>query len=139
MVAGWRVGMCATGSEGRACPLVACGGEHVPWTPATARAPANRCSGALHAPGAARRGRRHFLGRHYEGECDDDVGVAGADGAHAVGAFHELAKGIRQSAVDPVPDHNAGAERGAREELLGQGQGRAHLIIVRRGACVTSR
>ena len=87
----------------RACPLGA----------TTERAhPGNRPSGLLHAWGAARRGRRDFLGRHDKGEGNDDVGAAGADGAYAVGAFHELAEGIRQAALDPVPDHNAGAERG---------------------------
>ena len=126
------------GGGGWACAGLESGGGHVHSTPASGTA-GDRCSAALHAPDTARRGRRHFLGRHYEGECDDDVGVARADGALTVGAFHELAKGICQAAVDPVPDHNASAERGSGEELLGQGQGRAHLIIVRRGACMTSR
>jgi len=86
----------------RACPLGATTDAPTPARP----------SGPLHPWGAARRGRRDFLGCHDKGECDDDVGAAGADGAYAVGAFHELAEGIRQAALDPVPDHNAGAERG---------------------------
>lgn len=144
--------MCAAGSQGRACPLDAGNHPgtraHVQWTPTTPMGPGH--TGTLEllvraseragrgSPGAPRRGRRDFLGRHDEGEGDDDVGVAGADGAHAVGAFHELAKGIRQAAVDPVTDHNARAERGTGEKLLGQGQRRTHQIIVERGACMTS-
>lgn len=115
-----REDMSTRGTQGRVCP----GG--------------NRASGALHTRGSAGRGWRDLLGSHYKREGDDDVGAAGADGAGAVGASYELAKGIRQASVDPVPDHNACAERGAGEELLGQGQRRAHQIIVRRGACMTS-
>lgn len=94
---------------------------------------------ARHPWGAAGRGRRDFLGRHDEREGDDDVGAPGADGARAVGTVNELAKRVRQAAVDPVADHNAGPERGTGEELQGQGQWRTHQNILRRGACVTSR
>ena len=116
-------------------------GEHVHWLrrERMGMSSGNRTSGGLHARGAAGRGRRDLLGRHYKRERNDDVGMAGADGAGSVGASHELAEGIRQASIDPVPDYDACAERGAGEELLGQGQRRAHQIIVRRGACMTSR
>jgi hypothetical protein len=98
-------------SIGRAESVGRCGG-HVHSAQPPARPPRNLSSGLLDPWGAARRGRRDFLGCHDKGECNGDVGAAGADGAYAVGAFHELAEGIRQAALDPVPDHNAGAERG---------------------------
>ena len=128
------------GGSGWTCAQVAIMGGHVHWLPEReGMSSGSLASGGLHPWGAAGRGRRDLLGRHYKRERNDDVGVAGADSAGSVGASHELAEGIRQASLDPVPDHNAGAERGAGEELLGQGQRRAHQIIVRRGACMTSR
>lgn len=82
-------------------------------------------------PAARRCGRDLFCG-HHEGQRDHDVGAPGADGASAVGLLHEFAQGVRQSALDPVPDDDAGAERGGGEELLGRGQIGGHVFILGR-------
>ncbi len=74
------------------------------------------------SPGAARRGGRHGLGGHDEPERDDDVGAAGADGAAAVVLRHQFAEGIREAALDAVPDHHAGAQGSIGEELLRLGR-----------------
>ena len=69
---------------------------------------------------AAGRGRGDTLGGHHQGERDNNVRAAGADGAAVSGARHQHAQRVRESALDPVPDHHAGAGRGGRQELLGR-------------------
>ena len=112
-------GMSTRRCQGRACPKGRQGMDSSPPKQTPDRPRAGRRLRGLHPRGAAGRGRGDFLGCHDEGECDDDVGAAGADGAQAVGALNEFAKRIREAAVDPVADHNARAERCAGKELLG--------------------
>lgn len=78
----------------------------------------------------ARRGGRDLFGGHHEGQRDYDVGVPGPHGAFGLGLSHQFAQGVRQAAFNPVPDHNAGAERGGREELLGGCRGGGHPFIL---------
>ena len=70
------------------------------------------------SPGAARRGRRDFLGGHHQIEGNHDIGPPGPYGALPAGAGHQLAQGIGQAALNPVAHHHTGPQRGVGEELL---------------------
>lgn len=88
------------------------------------------------SPGAARRGGRDFLGGHHEPEGYGDVGAPGADGAAGVVPGHQFAEGIRESALNPVAHHHAGAQGSVGEELPGLGGRCTHPFILGRAGSV---
>ena len=99
----------------RACPLVGQGRlpGHEPWAGAARRGGGGTClaattSGSGITTSACRVRTVHSASR----------------------ARHQLAQRVRQAALDPVPDHYAGAKAGGGQELLGRGHRGTHQFIL---------
>lgn len=85
---------------------------------------------ALNPRAAPLRGRRDLLGGHHKVKGNDDVGLPGADGAGTGVARDEVAQGVGEAFLDPVPHHHAGSGSSGGKETGGRGGGQTHQFIL---------